>query len=120
MVAIGAAFDEVQPAQQVAGMVNLVFVLPFFFMLLFFQNPSSPVILFLTFFPPTAFLTVSIRWGLSTIPTWQLVVSWVLLVLSAGWTAWLAIRIFRIGMLHFGQPLSRKVIVAGLRESSRS
>ena len=120
MVAIGGAYEELQHGQQIAGFVNLIFLLPLFMLVVFFENPSSPLIVLLTLFPPTAFLTIAIRWGLSTVPAWQLIVSWVLLVFSAGWTVWAAVRIFRIGMLQYGQPLSRKVILAGLRERTRS
>jgi ABC-2 type transport system permease protein len=116
MVAIGGAFDELQQAQQIAAYVNLVFLFPVFMLVVFFENPSSPVILFLTFFPPTAFLTISIRWGLSAIPAWQIAVSWMLLVLTAGWAVWIAVRVFRIGMLQYGQPLNRKAILSGIRE----
>jgi len=42
-------------------------------------------------------------------------VSWVLLVASAGASVWLAARIFRIGMLHYGQPLRLKTIIGRLR-----
>jgi len=119
MVAIGGVFEELQQAQQIGAYVNLIFLLPIFLLVAFMENPSGPIAMLLTFFPPTAFLTISIRWGLSTVPLWQVAVSWVLLVLSALGTAWLAVRIFRIGMLQYGQPLNRKAIMDGLMEGRR-
>jgi ABC-2 type transport system permease protein len=117
MVGIGGVFEELQQAQQIGAYINLIFLLPIFLMVLFIENPTSPILVLMTFFPPTAFLTISLRWALSSIPTWQIVLSWFLLVFTAVWTAWAAVRIFRIGMLQYGQPLSRKAILDGLRES---
>jgi ABC-2 type transport system permease protein len=50
------------------------------------------------------------RIGFTTVPTWQLVSSVVLLVLSAIGAVWLAGRAFRLGMLRYGQRLRWKEI----------
>jgi ABC-2 type transport system permease protein len=115
MVAIGGAVGEIQQGQQVAGLLNLVFMLPIFLTMLLFENPSHPLILLMTFFPATAFLTISLRWGLSTIPVWQLGLSWVLLVTTTAAMMWAAAHIFRAGMLHYGQPLNIRAVWAALK-----
>lgn len=113
MVGIGGAVGELQQGQQAAGLVNIIFLLPLILMPLLFQNPGGPAMIFLTFFPPTAFMTVSLRWGLGTIPWWQLGISWVLLASTTLLMVWAASRIFRAGMLRYGQSLSlRSVITA--------
>ena len=66
--------------------------------------------------PTTAFLTILLRWSLTSVPVWQMTLSWVLLVATALGSVWLAARIFRMGMLRYGQRLSLKSVVAGLRE----
>jgi ABC-2 type transport system permease protein len=120
MVAIGGAVTKVQEGQQVAGILNLFFMLPLFLMMLIFENPSHPLIVFLSIFPTTAFLTISLRWGLGTVPFWQIGVSWVLLVATTIFMAWAAARIFRAGMLRYGQPLSLKRVVSVLRGKRRA
>ncbi len=117
MVAIGGSVDELQQGQQIAGILNLIFLLPIFLVVLIFENPSHPLVLFMTFFPPTAFLTISLRWGLSSIPTWQIGLSWVLLVATTAASMWAAARIFRAGMLRYGQPLSMRSLLAAIKES---
>ena len=116
MIAVGGAMPETQQGQQVAGLLNLIFLLPIFLLTLLFENPSHPIILLMTFFPPTAFLTISLRWGVSTIPVWQLGLSWIILVTTTVVMVWAATRIFRAGMLHYGQPLNLKSILAVLKE----
>ena len=115
MVAIGSAVTEVQQGQQIAGMLNLLFMFPLFLMPLIFENPAHPALVFFTLFPTTSFLTISLRWGLGTVPLWQLGVGWVLLVATMVAMVWSAARIFRVGMLRYGQPLSFKAVVAAVR-----
>ena len=118
MATIGSSFGEPQHAQQVAGIINLLFLLPFFFMALFFTAPNSPVIIALTFFPTTSFLTVMMRWGMSTMPVWQVVVSWLILVVTAVFFFWFAAKVFRQGMLNYGKSLSLKETWAAMRTNS--
>lgn len=117
MVAVGSAVTEQQEGQQIGGILNLFFLAPAFITPLLFTNPGHPVLVFMTLFPTTAFLTVSLRWGLGTIPTWQIVLSWVLLVSSTVGMVWVAARLFRLGMLRYGQPLSVKGVWRDLRQA---
>lgn len=115
MVAIGGAVAEVQQGQQLAGLLNLVFMLPIFLLPILFENPGHPLMVFFTLFPTTSFLTVSLRWGLGTVPMWQIGAGWVLLVAAAAFVVWAAARVFRAGMLHYGQPLNLKAALAAVR-----
>ncbi len=116
MVAIGGSVTEMQQAQQIAGIVNLFFMAPLILLGALITNPGSPFMIFLTIFPSTAFLTISLRWGLGTIPMWQLAISWTLLVLTAALVMWSAARVFRAGMLRYGQSLTWKGVMASLRQ----
>lgn len=115
MVAIGGSVDELQQGQQVAGLLNMLFILPIFLIALLLENPSHPLVLVMTFFPTTSFMTVSLRWGVGTIPVWQLVVSWVILAATMLAAIWAAVRIFRTGMLRYGQPLTLKTLMAAVK-----
>ena len=114
MIAIGSAVTELQQGQQIGGILNLLFMAPFFVLVVLFANPDGPLAVAMTLFPTTSFLTITLRWGLTTVPTWQLVLSWLLLVSSAVVTIWLAARVFRIGMLSYGQRLGWASIKAAL------
>jgi ABC-2 type transport system permease protein len=105
MTAIGGAVSEARHGQQIAGLLNLLFMLPFFFIALIIGNPDSPILVVLTLFPTTAFVTVLMRWGISVVPLWQLITSWILLTGSATLMIWASARIFRRGMLRYGQSL---------------
>ena len=113
MVAVGSAVTNHHQGQQVAGMLNLLFMAPIFLVFLIFQNPGGPVVVFMSLFPPTAFLTISLRWGVGSVPPWQIGVSLALLLATTLFMVWTAVRVFQFGMLRYGQPLSiRQAVMA--------
>lgn len=115
MTAIGGAVTELRHGQQIAGILNLVFILPYFFTALIFAAPNSPLMVALTLFPTTAFITVTLRWGMSQVPAWQLIASWLLLTGTAVISLWASARVFRAGMLRYGQGLDLRGALAALR-----
>jgi len=106
MICLGAAFPEYRQSQQVVGLVNILFFVPLFFMTFIFADPNGPLAVALTLFPTTSFLTVLLRWSATTVPAWQLALAWVLLAATGAAFVWAAPRIFRAGMLRYGQRLS--------------
>ncbi|MBN1933669.1 MAG: ABC transporter permease [Anaerolineae bacterium] len=119
MTAIGASVSEVRQGQQIAGIVNLIFIAPFFFSALVFARPNSAVLVALTLFPTTSFLTVALRWSMTVIPWWQLVTSWLILIGSAAFSIWSAARVFRFGMLQYGQKLDPRNLFKAIRASNK-
>lgn len=115
MVTVSSAVTDLQQGQQVAGLLNLLFIAPFFLTPLLFSNPAHPVLQFLSLFPTTAFLTISLRWGLGTVATWQIITSWFILMGSTFTMIWIAAKVFRVGMLQYGQPLRLKSIWSAMR-----
>ncbi len=110
MAAVGATVTEAGEGQQIMGLFTFPIWLPYILVAVFIQNPNSPLAIAMTLFPLTAPMTIAMRIGFTTLPTWQYVVSLFLLVLSAIGAIWLAGRAFRLGMLRYGQRLRWKEI----------
>ena len=115
MITIGSMVTETRQGQQIAGALNMLFTRPFFFIVVFFSAPNSTLATILTIFPTTSFLTIALRWSMTTIPMWELVVGWIAVVVSAIIMIWVASRVFRMGMLQYGQRLDVKSVVRALR-----
>jgi ABC-2 type transport system permease protein len=115
MIAVGAVITEMQQGQQISGILNMFFMFPLFMLPLLITNPTQPTFIYMTLFPTTAFMTISLRWGLGTIPIWQLGLSWVILVSTTIFIVWLATRVFRTGMLRYGQRISIKSVIATIK-----
>jgi ABC-2 type transport system permease protein len=105
MAAVGATVSEGSEGQQIMGLFTIPIWLPYIFIMLFIENPNSPLAIALSFFPLTAPMSIALRIGFTTIPAWQVIVSVAILVLSAIGAVWLAGRAFRLGMLRYGQRL---------------
>ncbi len=110
MAAVGATVTEASEGQQVMALFTIPIWLPYFLTATFIQNPNSPLAIAMSIFPLTAPMTIAMRIGFTAIPTFQLVTSVTILVLSAIGAVWLAGRAFRLGMLRYGQRLRWKEI----------
>jgi len=115
MSAIGGAVTDTRQGQQIAALLNLLFILPVFLSTLVFADPDNPILVFFTLFPTTSFVTVMMRWSMSVIPIWQLAISWIFLVASAVLGMWASARIFRAGMLRYGQSLDLRGALLAVR-----
>ena len=111
MTAIGGAVTELQEGQQITGLLNLLFTFPLFLTSLIVADPNTPLLVFLSYWPTSSFLTITLRWGFTMIPWWQITLSWFLLVGTGIITIWVASKIFHIGMLQYGQRLNLKTII---------
>lgn len=117
MTTVGSMVPDQQQGQQIAGLLNLLFTLPFFFIIFIFTDPDHPLLVGMTLFPTTAFITIAMRWGVTSIPVWQLALSWLLLLVSAGLSIFVAARVFRTGMLHYGQTAAASLRLRSLWEA---
>lgn len=115
MIAVGAAVTELKQGQQIVGALNMLFTLPYFFIIVFFTAPNSTLSVILTLFPTTSFITLTLRWGMTSIPAWEIIMSWVLLVASSLLMIWAAARVFRAGMPRYGQRLEFKEMLRVIR-----
>lgn len=115
MAAVGATVTEGSEGQQILALFTIPIWLPYIMIGTFIQNPNSPLAIAMSIFPLTAPMTISIRIGFSSIETWQLIISEIILVLSAIGAVWLSGRAFRLGMLRYGQRLRWKEIFSRQR-----
>lgn len=106
MVAVGATLTDAQEAQQVTGIFTLPLFIPFWFAVALINHPNGPLAIALSFFPFTAPITIAIRAGFTSIPTWQIVSSIGLILFSAVLAIWLAGRALRLGLLRYGQRVA--------------
>ena len=83
----------------------MVFMSPWFMLTVVLSQPNNPVLTTMSMIPFTAFMAMTMRYTFTSIPFWQLAISWSTLVGTAALSVWLSARIFRMGMLRYGQRL---------------
>ncbi len=111
MTAIGATTTSARESQATGSIFFILHVIPLYLSWLIVDTPNAAVPSLLSILPFTALLTVILRNIFTSVPMWQVAVSFALQVLYAVVALWLAGRAFRIGMLQYGQRLNwRKLI----------
>ncbi len=110
MAAVGATVTETREAQQVAGLFTLPIFMPLWFISIIMMHPNGGLAVAFSLFPLTAPLTLPMRAVLTDIPAWEIVLTILLLILTAVGAIWLASRAFRLGMLRYGKRLTWKEI----------
>ena len=106
MTAIGAMVTTTQEGQSVSSIFVILHMAPMYIGVAFLNNPNTPLAITLSMLPFTSLMTIAMRNLFSSVPTWQVIISIGVQILSAAGAVWLASRSFRLGMLRYGQRLS--------------
>jgi ABC-2 type transport system permease protein len=99
---IGAMCNSIQDAQQFSGTLTMGVVLPLMLMMLIIKAPDQPVATVLSLIPFFSPILMFMRVSVSNPPLWQVILSWVLLVLTIWWATRMAGKLFRAGILLYG------------------
>jgi ABC-2 type transport system permease protein len=102
--AVGAMCNTDEEAQQAQFPIMLLLVVPIVMVMSVIENPMSPLSTGLSLFP---LFTPILMWGRVAgggVPGWQIALSIVLMVLAVFAIAWVAGRIYKVGILMAGKP----------------
>lgn len=110
LAAIGATVTELREAQQFQSLVILPVMIPYYIVSTFMANPNGTLATILSFVPITAPIAMLLRMSFTIVPTWQVILTSMILILSAIFAIWFAGRAFRLGMLQYGKRLTIKEV----------
>lgn len=103
LAGIGAVMGSEQEARQIAGILWLLIVIPFFFFAQLLSDPDTPLFVGLMFFPFTAGMTFLMRTPFTAVPVIEIVLSLGILLLTTVLVVWASARVFRWALLLYGQ-----------------
>ncbi len=108
--AVGSAVDTIQEAQQFQFPITLPLLIGYMALfLVIVRDPHGPMSFWLSIIPFTSPVAMVGRIAFG-VPTWELVLSMVLLVGGFIFTTWVAGRIYRVGILMSGTKVNYKVL----------
>ena len=108
--AVGSAVDSPAEAQQFMFPITIPMLISYFALFTFIlDDPHGPISVWLSIIPFTSPIAMIGRIAFG-VPTWQLVLSMVLLVVGFMFTTWVAARIYRVGILMHGTKINYKVM----------
>jgi ABC-2 type transport system permease protein len=116
-IGVGAISASAKEANSLALFYTLGSFVPLWLSSLNMFFPNSWIWAALTIFPVTGPIMTMLRLGTSVVPTWQIIVSIAVLVLSIVAGLFLSIKIFRMHMLMYGKRPGLKQLVQSLREA---
>ena len=117
MAGIGTATASTKEATQISMIVTLPSFVPIFFIQMLLENPEGGFSRLLSFIPFTAPVTMMIRLAVSDVPLWEVVASLAVLLLTGIALLWISARVFRAGLLMYGQRMSLSGVFAALRQA---
>ena len=117
-VGLGAIVPGVKEANQVGGFLVLPLLVPIYSMPAWVAHPDAWFARFLSFIPFTAPTAIMVRVGVSSVAAWEILLSLALLVATGVGLLWVSARLFRVGMLMYGQRMRWRTVLAALRQSA--
>ncbi len=114
---LGIIAGDTQQAQQLAGFLGFLGMVPLWFAGILLDAPNSATAVGLSLFPFTGPIFILFRMTLTEVPLWQLLTSFGILILSLLAGIWMVTRIFRAAMLMYGQALKPREIWRALKQA---
>ncbi len=114
---IAAPFNTDQEAQQLAMIPMIMIVGGIAVYPAVMNNPTGGMALFFSLFPFTASLIMFLRTAVSEPPAWQILLCVAILISTTAGLAWLAGRIYRVGILMYGKKPTIPEIIRWARYS---
>jgi len=116
--AVGSAVDNISDAQQFTLPVTMPMIIGFLGTFMFvMREPDGNVSFWLSIIPFTSPVAMMARVAFG-VPTWELILSMVLMIAGFVFTIWLAGRIYRIGILMHGTKVSYKTLFKWIKTSN--
>jgi ABC-2 type transport system permease protein len=114
--AIAAMVDAETETQQLVFPLTIPILLCFMFSQNFIDAPESPISVFFSIFPLTSPIAMMLRLPIET-PSWLMAISMFILLLSFIATTWIAGKIYKTGMLMYGNRASFSEVWRWIRSS---
>ena len=113
--AIGSAVDSIQDANQLQTPITMPIILALILAMSVFNDPNSSLAFWGSIIPFTSPIVMMARIPFG-IPTWEIVLSLVLLYASVVAMAWAAGKIYRVGIFMHGKKPSFKELLSWIKQ----
>jgi len=114
--AVGAAVDSETDTQQFMLPITIPLIFSFIALQTILENPDSPLAFWCSIIPFTSPIVMMGRLPFDP-PLWEVGLSMVLLIIGFIFTSWIAGRIYRVGILMYGQKVNYKTLWKWIRQS---
>ena len=117
MASIGAASTSVREGSQISAIVMIPGVIPIYASSLIIPNPDGVLARVLSFIPLTAPTASMMRLAGGTTATYEIILGLLVTIVSGIALMWLSARVFRAGLLLYGQRMTIRSVWRALRQT---
>lgn len=116
--AMGALVSKTEDVSKSSSGLMIVVMAVYFFSLLQLENVDGPVIKVLSFLPVSSYSTMFARIAMGTVAVWEIVLSFVILLLSIFGAGAVGAGIYRMGTLRYGNPIKLGTALKELKKNT--
>jgi ABC-2 type transport system permease protein len=116
MAGVGAIATTSREGQQIAVIFSLTGSFPFMFSQFIITKPNEIFAKALSIFPLTSPITMMMRLSITDVPLYEIIISIIVLVVSAYFIVEISVRIFRASLLMYGKKPTIKELIKYVRQ----
>ncbi len=114
--AMGALVSKTEDVSKSSSGLMVIILVVYFFALSQLSDIEGPIVKVLSFLPISSYSTMFARIAMGSVALWEVVVSFVILVVSILAVGALGAKIYRMGTLRYGNTVKRKTVLKELRK----
>ena len=115
--AMGALVSKTQDINKSAGGVQMVIMIVYFITLASLTNVDGIMIKVTSFLPVSSYSAMFARVAMGSVNTWEIVVSFIILVASIVVVGIIGAKIYRMGTLRYGNPIKLSNAFKSIKEN---
>lgn len=115
--AMGALVSKTEDVSKSSGGLMIVIMVVYFFSLMQLTNVEGIAIKILSFLPISSYSTMFARIAMGTVQTWEIVVSFLILVVSIFGAGFIGAKLYRMGTLRYGNPIKLSTALKAIRKA---
>lgn len=117
--ALGALVSKTEDVNKSIGGLQMLCMIVYFIVMFQLDNVDGILIKVCSFLPVSSYSAMFVRIALGNVELWEILVSFVILVVSTLGAAWLAAKIYRMGTLRYGNPISFRNALKSLKNEEK-
>ena len=115
--AMGALVSKTEDINKSAGGVQMVIMIVYFITLASLTNVDGIMIKVTSFLPVSSYSAMFARVAMGSVNTWEIVVSFIILVASIVVVGIIGAKIYRMGTLRYGNPIKLSNAFKSIKEN---
>lgn len=110
--AMGALVSKTEDINRTAGSLQMIIMIVYFVVMMQLgANPEGTIMNVASFLPISSYSAMFIRVAMGTVEIWEIVISFIILVISIIGTGFIGAKIYRMGTLRYGNPIKFRQLI---------